>query len=492
MKKCHTIVIGSGLGGLFAAALSVMAGKKVLVLEKHFKLGGYASSFWRESFKFDTALHQTGGVEKTYYKNILKECGIYNKLEFIKHEYLYESINYDTDFELKVKNGDPENLKRQLIKQFPKEKWGIRLWFSIIKKIGRETYRWDKAMANNKISQKIFLCFAPFLIPLLMFAHKISVQRVLSLCTKNKELQSALMQLKAYYGDNLNIACLLPFIGNYGYYFDGGYYVKGGGRSVTDALKTVIKENGGEILVRSGVEKIIVENDVAIGVKTKEQIYYGKKIIANASPFIVYGKLLKDWHGSEKELEKINKIKKGTCLSQAYLGLNCPVEKINKRFEKSYLVFINNLPDDFYKDIVLAFNSQVDKTAAPPKKSILCITFLDNYERWDLPEKEYEKKKAEELKKIYGLLQDYLPDLESCIEVSELATPKTMEKYTGNRGLVYGFPQDIGQAGPDRFKSESPLKNLYFSSAYVLGGGFEGTARGAKKVAQKILNSFNI
>ena len=38
-KKFDAIIIGSGIGGLCTAALLSLKGKRVLVLEKHFKLG---------------------------------------------------------------------------------------------------------------------------------------------------------------------------------------------------------------------------------------------------------------------------------------------------------------------------------------------------------------------------------------------------------------------------------------------------------------------
>ena len=48
------IVIGSGPGGLTAAALLSKAGKRVLVLEQHDQAGGCCHSFEEEGYEFDS------------------------------------------------------------------------------------------------------------------------------------------------------------------------------------------------------------------------------------------------------------------------------------------------------------------------------------------------------------------------------------------------------------------------------------------------------
>ena len=55
-------IIGSGISGLCSAALLAMEGKSVLLLEKHFKAGGYTHTFKRENFEWDVGIHYIGAV----------------------------------------------------------------------------------------------------------------------------------------------------------------------------------------------------------------------------------------------------------------------------------------------------------------------------------------------------------------------------------------------------------------------------------------------
>ena len=62
--KYDVIIIGSGISGLCSAALLGMEGKKVLVIEKHFKIGGYTHTFKRQNYEWDVGIHYIGGVHR--------------------------------------------------------------------------------------------------------------------------------------------------------------------------------------------------------------------------------------------------------------------------------------------------------------------------------------------------------------------------------------------------------------------------------------------
>jgi len=57
------IVIGSGIGGLTAASLLARhAGKRVLILERHYTAGGFTHVFHRPGYEWDVGVHYIGQV----------------------------------------------------------------------------------------------------------------------------------------------------------------------------------------------------------------------------------------------------------------------------------------------------------------------------------------------------------------------------------------------------------------------------------------------
>ena len=58
-KSFDAVVIGSGLGGLTAAALLAKRGRSVCVIERNHSVGGAASVFKNGDLTIEPALHQT-------------------------------------------------------------------------------------------------------------------------------------------------------------------------------------------------------------------------------------------------------------------------------------------------------------------------------------------------------------------------------------------------------------------------------------------------
>ena len=72
-EKFDLIIIGSGIGGLCATALLGIKGKRVLVLEKHFKICGWTHTFKRKDYEWDVGIQDitTVGVYSAPFSGLL-------------------------------------------------------------------------------------------------------------------------------------------------------------------------------------------------------------------------------------------------------------------------------------------------------------------------------------------------------------------------------------------------------------------------------------
>ena len=79
------VVIGSGLGGLTAAALLAKAGRRVCVIERNNSVGGCASVFKKGALTIEPALHQTADPRDPSEPKheILKELGLLDEIEWV-------------------------------------------------------------------------------------------------------------------------------------------------------------------------------------------------------------------------------------------------------------------------------------------------------------------------------------------------------------------------------------------------------------------------
>jgi all-trans-retinol 13,14-reductase len=112
------IVIGSGLGGLTTAALMAKAGKKVLVLERHYTAGGFTHSFKRRGYEWDVGVHYIGEVHNPN-SPLRRVFDVITdgKLKWAKMDAVYDKIIIqDTQYNFVA---GAANFRDELLKSFP-------------------------------------------------------------------------------------------------------------------------------------------------------------------------------------------------------------------------------------------------------------------------------------------------------------------------------------------------------------------------------------
>ena len=348
----------------------------------------------------------------------------------------------------------------------------------------------------------------PFIYPHLVFNIFKTLGGFLDSIIQDDDLKLLLQANLQYYHDDPYSMSLIYFSAAQASYFKGGgNFIKGGSQKLSNYLAKVIIDNDGEVLLGYKVDKILTKGKLAVGVEYKKTFgenletkkVFAIKIIANNAMPNVINLLPKE---NQDLLNKKTKNLEQSCsIISIYIGFKKEIKNLNN---KNYSTFIfdqsvkkqgdmmENYKGSFEKrNFVFVDYSQIDSGLAPAGKSFGAICTLDYLEDWkDLNNEEYKKKKEAVAKILFKRLEKLIPGITEAIDYYEVGTSRTIARYTLNpKGSVYGFAQTPKQAGMFRIPNKSPIKNLYFASAWTMpGGGFTGAILSGWFCAKKILN----
>ncbi|HOP08346.1 MAG TPA: NAD(P)/FAD-dependent oxidoreductase [candidate division Zixibacteria bacterium] len=500
------IVIGSGLGGLSAAAAFARQGFRALVLERHNRPGGYATVFKRPGgFQFDVSLHSTS-VPETDGRRHIQGFPDITDVEFVPHPSTFRGIF--PDYDITCPQCNPQGYIDQLKKLFPSEATGIDSVFETMRGINVDIGKLQDA--KGEINYGTF----PFEYPYLFKAYSQPWGQIIDALVTDIKLRSIINAQWGYYGlppsKLSSIYYALPFMG---YLETGGYYPKGGSQVISDAFVSYIEERGGKVMLSTAVDKILIKDGAAYGVRTAEgKEYTARAVISNVNVPDTFNKLMTPGEELTEYLNKISGYSVSLSSFQIWLGLKDDL--VGKLGLKDAEIFYQNSYDHeaSFKALVegriedeggygLTLYDNLYEGYSPKGKNTINIITLMGYDHWKKYESDYfaGNKDAYDADKerIADILIDrvektLIPGLREAIEVKEIGTPLTNVRYTGNyRGGIYGWDQTLNNAMPNRLPQTTPIKNLYLSSAWTQpGGGYGGVIRSGLNCFGKVMKAW--
>ena len=501
IEKCEArydvIVIGSGMGGLAAASLLSKAGKKVLVLERHYTAGGFTHTYKRKGYEWDVGVHYIGEVLKE--KSLVRRMFDYltdGQLEWAPMGEVYDRMicgNSQFDF----RSGYRE-LRADLIARFPEEEQGIRRYFQMIREVKNAT---PLTVAKRMMP----LWLRPALWPVSVMGSPNHAEKttgeVLKELVKNEELRAI---LATQWGD-----CGLPpeqssfFIHAMiaGHYANGAGYPVGGSSRIAETIEPIVKRAGGRILVRAEVARILVKHGSAYGVRMAngDQIL-ADKVISTVGVPNTYRHLLDEHHrnryGIPNKLDQVKADGGHLCL---YVGLKQSAEALN--LPKTNLWIFPSLDHDAnvarYKGdakapfplVYISFPSAKDpdwQRRFPGKSTIELVTLApyDWFEAWsDKPwlrrGDEYEALKADFSERLLAHLYERVPQVKGAVDYFELSTPLSTQHFCNYaRGEIYGLDHVPQRFAQKWLRPKTPIANLYLGGQDVFVAGVVGAMTG--------------
>ncbi|MFW5739468.1 MAG: FAD-dependent oxidoreductase, partial [Myxococcota bacterium] len=297
-REFDVAVIGAGGGGLSAAAALARAGKKVVVIEKHNKVGGYMTAFERKGYRFEVSLHGFDGLEPGGMNvDIFKQLGIYDRVKPVKTSIMYKAIYPDFSFDVP---DDVDAYEAKLKEAFPDEADGIAAIFEESMFMEEFILAFSKSQAGEAPMppQEDMLKFQEYSdMPLSTFLSKhISDPKLTMLYT----------QLAGFAGaepDNLSTGFFMAMWNSY--HRHGFHFFEGGSQAVSDAMADVVRENGGTVRLGTLATKVAVEGNNAVHVETQnDACYRAQHVVSNAPAPLLIHELIGTEHIASEDVEK--------------------------------------------------------------------------------------------------------------------------------------------------------------------------------------------
>lgn len=488
------VVLGSGLGGLAAAAQIADQNKSVLVLEKGISLGGCASSFWKHGYLFETGATTLVGFEKNY-----PIFSLQNQLNFHFSVLPLEvpMVVHLADEQV-VRYENQKEWLSEVVRVFGKKYRQILFWrfsFYLADRVWDLSYRYSyfpfcsfrdlfKTLTKFRISDLIplFFSFIPTKVMMNLFGlgsdkkFKLFIDEQL-LITNQSTSDAAPFSMAA-------AGLTYPNLKN--------YYVLGGMVQLSYDLLQKLKERSSEsnIMYKQEViqiQKIKKEDKLEHWeIKTKHReinSFYAKEIISNI-PIWNLAELGVDVPKIKRYAKKMDQKIWGAFT----MGIVIPIQPND--FPKSLHHQIHlqeKLPLGGGHSVFVSFSHPKDSVRSKAGEFVLSIsTHIENPETWNRGADYREKKQILEKKILEALSETFLWFDPQNILAKHSATPVTWKTWTGRKfGRVGGIPSFYFQ-NPFGFIPQE-LDGLYLTGDTVYPGqGIPAVVLSGTQVALRI------
>jgi phytoene dehydrogenase-like protein len=414
-----TIILGAGMSGLAAGIRLALYDQRVCILEKHYTIGGL-NSFYRDAGRnFDVGLHAlTNYTEKGSKRGPLAK--LLRQLRFRWDDFqLAPQIGSTIAFPDAVLNfnNDINLLRSEIARQFPSQKDRFEILMS-------------RLIDYDDLKQEDF---------------EISTREVLGQIFTEPLLIEMLLCPLMWYGNarendmDFGQFCIMFR----SIFLEGFARPYKGVRLILKHLVRRFRSLGGELRLRSGVEKIQVENGRAVGVVLEN----GEQIQAN--------RIL----SSVGAIETMRLCDDTTHLEVAHAGqlsfiesisvLDCQPREID--FDRT-IVFFNDSdkfhwqkPQHDLCDIRTGVICSPNNYAYSPEdgnleEGFIRLTTLANHDAWSqLPDARYQAEKMRWYDESVNSAVRFMPDFRRHVIQTDVFTPKTIRRFTfHDNGAVYG------------------------------------------------------
>ena len=485
------VVIGSGLGGLATAALLAKhAGKRVLVLERHYMPGGFTHAYRRHGYEWDVGLHYIGEVHRREtMTSKLYEHVMEGRLEWQAMDDVYDRVVMEDrvyDFPAGV-----DAFRERLKGYFPDEATAIDRYLETVHAAARTMGAYFAEKAVPGLVSK--LAGGRMRRGALAWSRR-TTREVLEELTDDRELIGVLTAQWGDYGLPPGRSSFLMHAAVARHYLEGAAYPVGGASALAGAVAPLIESTGGAIAYQADVESIVTDGNRAVGVRLGDGTeVHAPLVISNAGVLNTFERLLpvadRDRHGLGRRTESVRPSTAHLCLYAGFrkTALELGFETTNlwlypgPDHDRNVAEFLAGT-DRPLPVVYASFPSAKDpsfESRYPDRATLELITLasFEQFEPWDSTDWRERGESYEALKESYAqrMLERFerqVPGVASQIDYYEVSTPLSTSHFANyRRGEIYGVDHS-----PDRFEQRwlrprTPVKGLFLTGQDVVTAG---------------------
>ena len=479
MANKNIIIVGAGIGGLSTGCYAQMNGFNSEIFEMHTLPGGQCTAWKRGGFTFDGCIHHLAGCKPGYllYK-VWEELGALPGRPTLFPEDMCQ-VEDETGKRFNV-YVDLERLRQHMLELAPQDASAINNYIKAAK-IFETLDVLDTSLLERADFTKRFLKMTSILkygLPMSKYAEKFTDP---FLRKTFPTIQYDWTETPTFVHLNMIGNCCSK---NYG-------VPAGGSLEFSRAIEQRYRKLGGTVNYGKRVEKILVENNEAKGVRlTDGTEHHADVVVSDAFGYSTIFGMLDGRYVDTKVKSQFAEPKDDMVMGiHVSFGLSRDLSK-----EPRALVLFLDTPAKIADREHLKLDVELfgyDPGLAPQGKGVVKVLLNTSYVFWKELYKNREKYDAEKQKvaqTVLEKLEKRFPGIKDQVEVTDVATPMTTERYTG---IGEGYESHWGFFDTMRMLRGPPktlpgLKDFYMVGGSAGGAGVPGCAAMGRNLVKKL------
>jgi phytoene dehydrogenase-like protein len=483
------IIIGAGIAGLAAGCFAQMNGYRTRIFEMHTLPGGLCTAWHRQGFVFDGCIHYLfGSGPGQPFSQLWGELGVLPGQSFVHHDELMRIS--EPGGKTLVVYSDPDRLEQHLLELSSADERLIRDFCGGIRAFTRFDLsllqQQPKALMTPGEWGRLGGQMLPFVCPMARWGT-LSAQD-LAHRFKDPFLRRAIPQMFSWSSIPVMVGMSLLA---YMHTQNAGFPV-GGSLKFAQTIAQRYLALGGEIHYGMQVERVLVENRRAIGVRLydNEDDRADRVISACDGHNTLFG--LIDRAYVPRQLRQYYDGRLPTH-SQIQVSLGVNRDLSGSPHWRTYLLDqpVRIAGEERYE--IGLKHYCFDPSLAPMGKSVLMVMLTTSYDYWQriYGRSLYDTEQIQASQILIDCLEQFHPGIQADIEFVDVATPLSYERYTGNwQGSSCGWlltKQTLPLMIRGLPKTLPKLRHFYMIGQWVEpGGSVPVVAMSGRNIIQQI------